>query len=108
MSQRLAVRIGVQVGLGRGGVLPFLSCPGPDDAGSASLTERPAKPWIPSSKATRVGQMGSAAYAYMLTEAEVVLAERQRGVDEAGAFVGGDEVGRNHAPRREGARAEQR
>ena len=34
--------------------------------------------------------------AVLLAEAEVVLAERDRGVHEAGAVVGADEVGRQH------------
>ena len=35
--------------------------------------------------------------AVLLAEAEVVLAEGDRGVDEAGAVVGGDEVAEQHA-----------
>ena len=62
-------------------------------SGSASLTKRPAKSVIRSSKVPSGAHRVLERDPVLLAEPEVVLAEGDRGVHQAGALVGGDEVG---------------
>ena len=89
-----AVRVRVQVGLRL--EQPAALAQVLDDAsGSASLTHRPANWPIRSSKVPFELHRVDDGDALLLADPEVVLAERDRRVHDAGAVLGADEVGRH-------------